>query len=295
MSQADEIAEWERILAESCDAAVSLMDDAREATVTILRAVDAHDTRVAHILDILDLSCLESSRAVLLLVLHGFSWDSEVLIRTVLEGTIKYVYISNSPKENRDAVCEEYWIVLGEFADIKMHDRIRAFFQLVEQNGDDPNDPRWKPFHELLLDEQRYRDLRAKYSKHDRKSVENKWSFIPLIEHLARVNDEKLAMLAGFVRPYGHSSHSVHKDGTGVGMMWERKMRPSPRREFADLAHRARIIADVAMFSALRMHFTFCAFTKEKPLNLFERAKELTARLDELHRRFYEIEYEEKS
>ena len=60
------------------------------------------------------------------------------------------------------------------------------------------------------------------------------------------------------------SSHLIHKDGDGVGMVWERCVRNTEEQAWVKSAHIARSISDLCTFAEMRSLFLF-QFCGEKP------------------------------
>jgi hypothetical protein len=52
---------------------------------------------------------------------------------------------------------------------------------------------------------------------------------------------------------YGMSSHLLHKDADGIGMVWERTKRSPHRQATVTLGHAARVVSDVCTFAQLRL------------------------------------------
>jgi hypothetical protein len=60
-------------------------------------------------------------------------------------------------------------------------------------------------------------------------------------------------MFAHLAHGYGMSSHLLHKDADGVGMVWERYGRDFERQTAVKLGHSARVVSDVCTFAQLRL------------------------------------------
>jgi hypothetical protein len=89
------------------------------------------------------------------------------------------------------------------------------------------------------------------------------------------------------------SSHLLHKDGDGVGMVWDRYRRAPERQVAVQLGHSARIVSDVCTFAKLRLMFLLRACSKPcvNFRNLEKRYETLFSGIDEAQRHFNCVEY----
>ena len=96
---------------------------------------------------------------------------------------------------------------------------------------------------------------------------------------------------------YGMSSHVLHQDCDGVGMVWDRICRSDERREAIELAHGAREVSDLSMMGALRYFMLLQASgaskTKVKSLakREFSKCKHYIRAADRFSREWKKVEY----
>ena len=92
------------------------------------------------------------------------------------------------------------------------------------------------------------------------------------------------------------SSHLLHKDADGIGMVWERYMRPKERQLAVKMGHSARVTSDICSFAKLRLLFLLQACSAPiEPLNeLNEKYLSFDRSLIEAVEQFNMVEYGSK-
>jgi hypothetical protein len=237
----------------------------------------------------LQASCHATAESALILVANVRLWDADVIIRSVVEGTLKFVFLTLGSDAERKMKLTQFDIAFAEIGQLKRHNRLEQFLSAV---GDADADE-WRSFREMLLSKDRLAELQAKYPKKVRHSVEHRWSFGEICQSLRRSGIEGVGQLGHMMFNYGMSSHVAHQDIDGIGMVWDRNGRSDERRAAVELAHGARLISDVAVMSWLRAHALFkrCG-CDNTPL------KEFGKRLAQLHVKtaaaadnFHQVEY----
>ncbi len=236
----------------------------------------------------LSMSCAHTSESTLLLIRHGRLWDADILFRSILEGSMKFIYLCNKNSDNRTQLNEEYSIVLPEMVRIRRESRLQELFNVLL----DKDAPEWEAFRKLQLSKEELERLTTQFPRKLRDTLEQKWSFTKIVGELAQSN-KNTKVLSGFFHIYGLCSHLVHKDSDGVDMIWERSLRPDVRRNAVHLAHAARLFSDLFALSLLRLFMAFDMLELPKePLSLLE--KQAMPLLDELgvaQKNWNDIEY----
>jgi hypothetical protein len=131
------------------------------------------------------------------------------------------------------------------------------------------------------------------YTRQQRQALEEVWSFSGIFKEFAKSRDDGLYLLAHLVHGYGMSSHLLHKDGDGIGMVWERYRRDPERQSAVKLGHSGRVVSDICTFAKLRLMILlrFCG----KPTGFIKEMEEkytgLSSELAKSGERFAEIEY----
>lgn len=210
----------------------------------VLRSDACFEPQTQFVLNTLGLSCHTSSESALLPASFSRVWDAEILIRSVLEGTAKYLFLCTKDSATRATRIEEYWNILPEFDRLKRHDRITQFLSVLGELG-----PSGDALRELLLTEKEVVNIRAAYPRKERQALAQKWSFNDVIRAIALESNEAAGMLAN---AYGLASNIVHQDGDGVGMIGERARRSQERRELVEIAHAGRQVTDLLTFAMIR-------------------------------------------
>lgn len=195
------------------------------------------------------IDCHLSSESVLILILNQKEWDADLITRAVLEGSIKLVYMLHGDTEEKLHKTNEFWNVLPLFSSIRHSERLQRLVAALK----DPKDPQWLPYHDLIISEKQVSEIRAKYSATDRKRLEESWSFSGISRYFATSQDPGLNKLAHLAHGYGMSSHLLHKDADGVGMVWERYGRDAEAQNAVKLSHSARVVSDICSFATLRL------------------------------------------
>lgn len=202
----------------------------------------------AHALAMLSTACCSASFGQLLLLDCGKLGEAEILGRTVLEGTLKFVYLISEEKEITGRFSE-FSTMLFEFAIVKDHFSVRSFFDTANPSQDEVT----APLRPMLLPDSELADFKERFSKADRSAIEQRWSVPNLIARLSRRQRPGSEMYAGLMRNYIMCSHIAHADYYGLIAMREREGRPEQSKKLLDLAQAARIVSDVISLSTLRI------------------------------------------
>lgn len=180
-----------------------------------------------------------SSESVMLLSAYGQLWDAEMVLRSVFEGTLKFIFLLESQAEFASRHTE-YAESLFELALLKDHQKAKDFLE----NVSDSNADAWRPIRERLLSDPEYQELRSRYDKNQRRDLEAKWGFTMLLNALSKRKDPSFRELSGLAWGYSLMSHLQHADFMGVSLPLDREARSDERREALQLAHLARLIID---------------------------------------------------
>jgi hypothetical protein len=201
----------------------------------------------------LNASCHATGESALILIGNIRLWDADVLVRSVVEGTLKFVFLTfGSLSERRVKLCEfdDDFAAIGQ---IRRHQRLKDFLSVVEN----PDADEWRPFRDLLLSEKQLDELQKKYPKASRQKLNQKWSFAEICLALRRSGQPGYEHLGHMLYNYGMSSHIAHQDIDGIGMVWDRNKRNAARRTAVELAHGGRLIGDIGIMTLLRAKTLF--------------------------------------
>ncbi len=241
------------------------------------------------VLGSLSTSCHLTTDSAILLIQNNSFWDAEILIRSVLEGTCKFLYLCSGTPDERQLKAKEYWEFLPDIAQIRRQARIQTFLDLV----DNPLAEQWRPFQEILLPDDEIESLRKTYPRKIRQRLAQRWSLIPLIESLTTSETPGYKYLAGLMYSYGISSHLIHQDGDSIGLRWDRQQRDPVRKAAVELAHGARELGDLLTMALLRVNAAYRSADID-PSPIFEYQNTFSLLLDEInqaHQIWHEVEY----
>jgi hypothetical protein len=91
------------------------------------------------------------------------------------------------------------------------------------------------------------------------------------------------------------SSHLLHKDADGIGMVWDRFRREPHRQVAAKLGHSARLVSDVCAFAQLRLFSLLraCGQPTQQVISIEHRyVDSLFSELRKAGRQFIDVEYQ---
>jgi hypothetical protein len=189
-----------------------------------------------------------ASESAFLLCAYGQLWDAEVLIRSVLEGSLKLAYLLQA-RETFAARHSEYADQLFKIALLKDHRKAQSLLAAVS----DPDAPQWRPIRELLLSDNEAAQLSARNDKVARRGLETRWGFTGLIGELSRSGDPYFKGLGALAHSYSMASHVQHADVVGASIALERGRRSVERRDAIHLAHEGRLLSDLLDFLFVRL------------------------------------------
>lgn len=193
-------------------------------------------------------ACARSSQSALFLVAYAQLWDAEVVVRSAAEGSLKFCYLLQNQKDFEQR-HREYSHDLWRIALLKDHRKAEEFLAAVL----DPNDPKWKPIRDRLLDKEQFDEITRSYPQAIRRALDSKWGFTGLMGELSRSGDTGFAGFNGLAHSYSIASHIQHTDYVGAFLPSDRERRPDERRNSMDLAHAARLTLDVFTYLNLRL------------------------------------------
>jgi len=247
------------------------------------------EPKTAAALGPLSTSCLSTSDTAAFLVGYFRLWDAEILMRSVLEGTYKFIALCVRDDAHRLLRVQEYWDHLPEAGRIKTHKKAASFLQAI----DDPDSDTWRPIRELMLSQDELDQLQGRYPRRAQDELEKRWSFGELSKELAESDLPAAKYLIAMLHSYRLSSHLVHQDSDGVFMMWERDQRNPSRKEALEIAHGLRELSDIFHLAMLRT-LTAYQMTGIDPgpiLAMKEKYSILLSRVGEAYKIWHRIEY----
>jgi hypothetical protein len=200
-----------------------------------------------YVLKQVPISCHLTSESILILVGNLRFWDNEMLLRSLLEGTLKFIYLTIGTNDEREKKINEFWNVLPKINELK---RSRRAIELIDHVSTDTNDMNF--IRGVVLEDDRINEIEKMYPRKYRKELEHKWSFSEIVKELSSLETHKF--LTGFLHGYGIGSHLIHQDADAINFLIDHNQRIEERRLAKELAHGCRQISDVMIYTILRYY-----------------------------------------
>lgn len=190
-----------------------------------------------------------TSESILILLLNGSIFDADILLRTVMEGTIKYCYLMIGTEVERKEKYNEYKVKLTDMDKISDHKKSSEAVEILNEFSENST----KPFECDILSESELSELMGKYPRRVQNELKQKWSYQSLLRNLAQTNSEYQAQL-GTLATYSRASHYCHYDWTGVSAR-NAQIIESVNAESVmfDIAHSIRIVSNVLSMELFRV------------------------------------------
>lgn len=234
-----------------------------------------------------------TSESTLLLIRNYRLWDAHVLYRTLLEGTVKLMFIVYGSKDDIIQKCNEFWNVIPEMKLISRHKKAQDNLS----TKDSMDNGIYKPMEDLVLTEEEITSLERKYPKKLRKQMEQKWSFSEIVRTLSASGEPAYDTLVSTYHDYAIGSHLIHMDGDAIGIIWDRNNRESERRIALELAHGVRLISAILTYAAIRTEVYYKLYKLDaSPMNdLKRRTITFTQEIEEHYKKWLNLEYTKNS
>lgn len=190
-----------------------------------------------------------TSESILMLLLNQAIFDADVLLRTVMEGTIKYCYLMTGTEEEKQEKYVEYKIKLTDIDKISDHNKAIEAANILREFSRNST----KPVEVSILSDNELTELSKKYPKKDKEALKRKWSYKSLLHSLAHTYPEYEAQLGTFFT-YSLTSHFCHYDWTGLSSRNAQIVNSIHDDEIVfDVMHCNRIISNVLSLELLRI------------------------------------------
>jgi len=190
-----------------------------------------------------------TGESILILLSHEKFWDAEILLRTICEGSVKFAYILEN-RGSSDERANEYFYILTHQNSVKRSNRL----ELMLKESAFPKESS-KVFRKIIISEEEQKSIREGTNRVSRKLLEERWSFNGILQYFSNLDDPWYEFLKPLIYQYGMASHLVHKDGDGIGMVWERSQRSAEEEDAIKLSQSARILYDLCGLSRSRVLF----------------------------------------
>lgn len=188
------------------------------------------------------------SDSVVLLAIHDRLWEAAMLDRTLQEGTTKFLFLCTPDSEQRKERVSEFRSALPDIALLRDHKRAEILLKVF---GDKPQD-QLRPIQEVLLSASELDRIQTTYPSKLRAQLEQKWSFANMVEDISKSGFPGIDAYTSMLFGYSMSSHLIHMDGLGLGMIIDREQREPLRLEATNCAHAARLFSGQVHLAVLR-------------------------------------------
>lgn len=240
----------EQTLLNITNQAMVLLRDSLNICVPLYKNKSRVPQLVQFVVSNLFTACFSTSESTLHLIGKYRLWDAHMLYRTVLEGTVKLMFVISGTDNEISEKCHEFWGIIPEMKLISRHRKARDLISVYKELKLDTDALR--PITDLQLDEGELLELEKAYPRKTRKQMEQKWSFSEMVKTLSSSNEPAYAILVSTFHDYSVGSNLVHMDGDGIGVIWDRNGREPERRISLELAHGARIISSIVSYATIR-------------------------------------------
>lgn len=270
--------------------------DSRILAMTKLMAplwsADGIDKAKARVLATLSATCISTSGSALILLETGKVWDAAVLQRGVMEGTIRFLYLLHGD-DSLDERFEEFTVTLEDIASLRLHRKAEVFLEATKNNQLDSGSQ--KTLEGLLLSESELQKITGAHSKRERRIINDRWSFVKLLNYLVAKNVLPADAAEDFQLRYLKSSQSIHGNPLGLASFYERTHRIEPNNTWANYAHAAEIAKMLRDLCLYRLYAVYTIVKKDmrELLEAYEDVQfdDLCASIFETH---HNLEYPDK-
>ncbi|MCP1649412.1 DUF5677 domain-containing protein [Pseudomonas nitroreducens] len=203
------------------------------------------------------ISCHLTSESCLILVQAGKEWDAEIIERALIEGSIKFLYLTTGDKDQIFEKANEFWKIMPEMSRLRRSDKIE---ETIKTSLETPS----RGLTDLILSQSEKEKLREKYNKKSIALLNQKWSVTEIIREFSKSPRIELNCITALLHNYFISSNLAHMDADGVGMVWDRYQRSPENARAQTLAHAARLVFDCCTLAITRTTFLFRMLEVEK-------------------------------
>jgi hypothetical protein len=194
-------------------------------------------------------ACLRATDATLILLEQERVWESEITLRTVVEGTLKMLFLLSSTDLFSDRYME-FSEAMPDIAELRSHERAKDLLaSLSTVSAADLK------FHrKLILSAQREKELRDRYPRLLRQQIEQRWSFSELINAISQSSLVGSDLYKSLLYGYWASSQVAHVSFEGIMMPVETESREPRQKDSISFAHSARVASDCYFYCVMRLH-----------------------------------------
>ena len=228
------------------------------------------------------------SQAVSYLVSSGFPWDAEIILRSFYEASAKIWFFCFQDESERSALVHEFWGLYAATHDHKRKHRVGPARDLSQAGGREGS----AAIFDGLVNEALFPS--TPINKRIRKDLEQKWSFLEIINALSDSKSEKAKVPDADVllQMYGQQSHLIHADDAALDLMMDRALRSKDELPSLEASHAARIMSDQGslwVFSLAALRHMYGA-EKLVPMEIAELWTTQTKRSEALFNQYFDTQ-----
>jgi hypothetical protein len=183
--------------------------------------------------------CIERINSILLLLQHNSLWDAEILARPLIECTVRLCYVCYAPAGLQTELIQEYDRSLYEINRLEQSERAKktAVSDYPSDGLDDTRNP-------SILSEDAENHLRSLWPKSKRQALKQKWSFSEMVRQLGLWTKPHFRgeLFSPFIFSYGISSHLIHADESGMGVVQNRNEKEPDEIKMVERAHLLKLL-----------------------------------------------------
>ena len=114
-----------------------------------------------------------TSESILVLLMNQAVFDADILLRTTMEGTVKYCFLMTGESKERLQKIKEYKEELSEIDALTDHKKAVETVEILKEFSYNST----KPFELSILPDDVFHDLENRYSAKRRNELKHKWSY----------------------------------------------------------------------------------------------------------------------
>lgn len=186
---------------------------------------------------------MSRARASFMLLQSGSYWESEIVLRSLLEATVKCATFAR--RKNVEQLLHEYWIELQASSDRKAALRASQAQELIPEGSTD------RPIFETLQNKDFFA-VEPRANKQRRRRLDQEWSLPELVRMLEseETATKPVAGLKAMLHSYGLQSEVTHVSSKYYDLLWDRVIRTDDLLHLEN-AHYCRQMADAIQLTGL--------------------------------------------
>ncbi|WP_136692668.1 hypothetical protein [Alteraurantiacibacter aquimixticola] len=182
------------------------------------------------------------ARASFLLLQANSYWESEIVLRSLLEAVVKCLTFAR--RKDVDALLEQFWVELQASSDRKTALKAAMAQELMAEGSED---------HSIFADLQNpeWFSIEPASNKQRRRSLDHQWSLPELVRKLMDESEttEPVAGLDAMLHSYGLQSEITHVSSKYYDLLWDRMIRGAELEALED-THYCRQMTDALFLTA---------------------------------------------